>query len=648
MTRTHGTVSPHEKSTGIFAVHSLLRPLLPEELAPLHRDALHRLFDTQGTHNLPQYTPYTQPSITQTDRRQSTYTPTLVTTYISKEHPSIQLNTTDINTAHQEHVIITLQPRNCPNPITIVNAYWRPGRKVANPSPWLTKLVANTDHDILLVGDFNSPNVSWGYPNTQHNGRLLEQATAQTSMTLANDTTQPTRTGNSVERDTNPDLAFHHGPSVAEWSASDEQLGSDHRLIHLTLITNVKQKTQLRKPNRLALGVTQYAPLEHLQQMDPFNTIEERVDLHRLGQQQRLTSSLQGRYILNFLGYDTLHLPPIETITPPWETIPQITTLPIPKHMNPDSNPERRKHRAKLISQKLATLQAQQHLIYYTDASYDRGTKLGHTAIHCPQTNTTLRQTYTKAPSADLLETQALCSAIHHAIANPHEGHTSSTVLTDSQKAVRTFQYNQLPNYMSRELRAALNTNPTLRFYIYWIPGHALIPGNERAHSLSRVTSTPGPAIDWPTSYDPQLQRNEYHQQRSDTLRQLRESRLALVPPPPTLSRQQASTLRRAQTHTLSSPHYTHLFQGAQGTAKCPFCTGYPNNTHTYWQCLHAQPSIRSTLSKLPPGLRPTTWNEWLSPPNPQHVPAIFDVLLQHITTIEEKLRASKDATNPP
>ncbi|KAG0417915.1 hypothetical protein HPB47_005265 [Ixodes persulcatus] len=129
--------------------------------------------DTQGTHNLPQYTPYTQPCIAQTDRRQNTYTPTLVTTYISKEHPSIQLNTTDINTAHQEHVIIALQPRNCPNPITIVNAYWRPGRKVTNPTPWLTKLVANnTDHDTLLVGDFNSPNVSWGYPNTQHNGRL--------------------------------------------------------------------------------------------------------------------------------------------------------------------------------------------------------------------------------------------------------------------------------------------------------------------------------------------------------------------------------------------------------------------------------------------------------------------------------------------
>ncbi|KAG0418748.1 hypothetical protein HPB47_004622 [Ixodes persulcatus] len=357
-------------------------------------------------------------------------------------------------------------------------------------------------------------------------------------------------------------------------------------------------QTQLRKPTRLALGVPQYAPLEHLQQMDPFNTLEERVDLHRLGQQQRLTTSLQGRYILNSLGYDTLHLPPIESTTPPWDTIPQITTLPIPKHMNPDSNPERRKHRAKLISQKLATLQAQQHLIYYTDASYDRGTKLGRTAIHCPQTNTTLRQTYTEAPSADLLETQALCSAIHHAIANPHEGHTSITAMNE---------HIHFPESLPlRDLRLT-----------------GLRPMTPNSSAMNTINSAPTHSDNSANPDSP------------------------FVPPPPTLSRQQASTLRRAQTHTLSSPHYTHLFQGAQGTAKCPFCTGYPNNTHTYWQCLHAQPSIHSTLSKLPPGLRPTTWKEWLSPTNPQHVPAIFDALLHHITTIEEKLRASKDATNP-
>ncbi|KAG0411073.1 hypothetical protein HPB47_011816 [Ixodes persulcatus] len=225
--KAQGPQHPKRKADDPYHPESKIPPSLTQYLNTLDRkpDVI-LLQNTQGTHNLPQYTPYTQPSITQTDRRQNIYTPTLVTTYISKERPSIQLNTTDINTAHQEHVIITLQPRNCPNSITIVNAYW--------------------------LGYFNSPNVFRGYPNTQHNGRLLEQATAQTSTTLANDTTQPTRTGNSVERDTNPDLAFHHGPSVTEWSASDEQLGGDHRLIHLTLIANVKQN-QLTTENWLQL-----------------------------------------------------------------------------------------------------------------------------------------------------------------------------------------------------------------------------------------------------------------------------------------------------------------------------------------------------------------------------------------------------------
>ncbi|KAG0411438.1 hypothetical protein HPB47_011430 [Ixodes persulcatus] len=608
------------------------RASLTQYLNTLDRKPDVILQDTQGTHNLPQYTPYTQPSITQTDRRQNTYTPTLVTAYISKEHPSIQLNTTDINTAHQEHVINTLQPRNCPNPITIVNAYWRPGCKVANPTPWLTKLVANnTDHDILLVGDFNSPNVSWGYPNTQHNGRLLEQVTAQTSMALANDTTQPTRIGNSVERDTNPDLAFHHGPSVAEWSASDEQLGSDHRLIHLTLITNVKQKAQ-NKCTKEAQTTTATPYIDtHL-----LNLWKSRRKLVKKWKKTKHSKHLKHK-IHNITKEAEIYAEQLTTEN--WLQLCDSLNgqLGTKQTTEPNSYPKNSPHFRH--SSTSSTTQTPATTVAPNSAAPQ---------FTSPQTNTTLRQTYTEAPSADLLETQALCSAIHHAIANPHEGHTSITVLTDSQKAVRTFQYNQLPNYMSRELRATLNTTPTLRFYIYWIPGHALIPGNERAHSLSRVTFTPGPAIDLPTSYDPQLQRNEYHQQRSDTLRQLRESRLALVPPPPTLSRQQASTLRRAQTHTLSSPHYTHLFQGAQGTAKCPFCTGYPNNTHTYWQCLHAQPSIRSTLSKLPPGLRPTTWKEWLSPTNHQHVPAIFDALLHPITTIEEKLKASKDATNPP
>ncbi|KAG0414787.1 hypothetical protein HPB47_008070 [Ixodes persulcatus] len=42
-TRAHGTVSAHETSMSIFAVHRLLHPLHREELARLHLDGLHHL-----------------------------------------------------------------------------------------------------------------------------------------------------------------------------------------------------------------------------------------------------------------------------------------------------------------------------------------------------------------------------------------------------------------------------------------------------------------------------------------------------------------------------------------------------------------------------------------------------------------------------
>lgn len=88
---------------------------------------------------------------------------------------------------------------------------------------------------------------------------------------------------------------------------------------------------------------------------------------------------------------------------------------------------------------------------------------------------------------------------------------------------------------MSHELHAALDTTPTLLFYIHWIPGQAVIPGNEKAHLFCRVTSILGPVFDRPKINEPQLQRTENHQKRADKLRQLHKTRFTLVTPPLTL-----------------------------------------------------------------------------------------------------------------
>ncbi|KAG0426634.1 hypothetical protein HPB47_026269 [Ixodes persulcatus] len=88
-------------------------------------------------------------------------------------------------------------------------------------------------------------------------------------------------------------------------------------------------------------------------------------------------------------------------------------------------------------------------------------------------------------------------------------------------------------------------------------------------------------------------------------------------------SRTDASIIRRAQTDTLPSPHFTHLFTQARGSPKCPHCGGYPNIPHTYWYCSHA-PSPPSFPNP------PSSWQERLTPP-PDRVEQFFEALVAHV-----------------
>ncbi|KAH7959802.1 hypothetical protein HPB49_013963 [Dermacentor silvarum] len=62
--------------------------------------------------------------------------------------------------------------------------------------------------DLLWTGDFNSRHAYWGYPDSSAAGRILLDLAHTHQLSLLNDISTPTRTGNSVQRDTNPDLAW--------------------------------------------------------------------------------------------------------------------------------------------------------------------------------------------------------------------------------------------------------------------------------------------------------------------------------------------------------------------------------------------------------------------------------------------------------
>ncbi|KAH8008875.1 hypothetical protein HPB51_005922 [Rhipicephalus microplus] len=61
---------------------------------------------------------------------------------------------------------------------------------------------------LIAIGDFNAPHPAWGYPKATVKRKNLVKAMTDCSLELVTDPQFPTRLGNSVSRDTTPDLAF--------------------------------------------------------------------------------------------------------------------------------------------------------------------------------------------------------------------------------------------------------------------------------------------------------------------------------------------------------------------------------------------------------------------------------------------------------
>ncbi|KAH7935313.1 hypothetical protein HPB52_005738 [Rhipicephalus sanguineus] len=96
---------------------------------------------------------------------------------------------------------------------------------------------------LILLGDFNAAHTEWGYLKDAAKGRRLIHATEQHNLTLMNLPNSPTRIGNSVERDTTPDLAFTNADRHTTWQRLEETLGSDHHIISIAICTG-----KMRRP----------------------------------------------------------------------------------------------------------------------------------------------------------------------------------------------------------------------------------------------------------------------------------------------------------------------------------------------------------------------------------------------------------------
>ncbi|KAH7984562.1 hypothetical protein HPB52_022283 [Rhipicephalus sanguineus] len=92
----------------------------------------------------------------------------------------------------------------------------------------------------------------------------------QHGLTLWNDLLQPTRVGNSVSRDTNPDLTFTRDQDCvqkATWTRLPDTLGSDHHIIEI----EVEQAH--RSPKMGKAWLTDWNA--YRQDLDDYSTIED-------------------------------------------------------------------------------------------------------------------------------------------------------------------------------------------------------------------------------------------------------------------------------------------------------------------------------------------------------------------------------------
>lgn len=158
----------------------------------------------------------------------------MTVTYVRKQIPTIQDDFGSLNYPTKEHVITHFTYRG--QKISIINAYWTPRDHDSPLPPLQTPVVAaKAPSTLLLLGDFNCPHPNWGYDRTSALGRKLDAFAGLHHLTLLNDTSTPTRQGTARENDTTPDLTWIRSDMSASWDNTDENLGSDHHIIQITL-----------------------------------------------------------------------------------------------------------------------------------------------------------------------------------------------------------------------------------------------------------------------------------------------------------------------------------------------------------------------------------------------------------------------------
>lgn len=165
-----------------------------------------------------------------------------VTTLVKRNITVVQHDTPVTNVTHV--LVELIPPRKPDHSLFVLNVYSSPKLRKASFGPLFQatlKLAGN--HPVIFTGDFNAQHPAWGYAQEDIKGRKLWLTAQQCGLTLLTDPLVPTRCGNSVSRDTSPDLTFAKNSGTPTWINTQQNFGSDHYILEIVTSTGPKRRS---------------------------------------------------------------------------------------------------------------------------------------------------------------------------------------------------------------------------------------------------------------------------------------------------------------------------------------------------------------------------------------------------------------------
>lgn len=367
----------------------------------------------------------------------------------------------------------------------------------------------------------------------------------------------------------------------------------------------------IRRAYKAALGLYNHTNTQNMLDLGLHNTLSEIIEAQATAQIARLETTRTGRAILVAVGHETRLRESRRRMPLARSARDSIRVAPIPRHMNPTENHERRLARARTLAE---TYDNDAGAMYVDVARYPDDRRSAYTAA-------VVQATTGRVVAACSVRVETATEAEETAIALAATARGCTTVLSDSREAIANFARNQVCANAVRVCGALDSRTPiTLR----WFPAHMGSVGpvrnrNEDADRAARaLTGRPvGPRASSPRAAkenddardnDDNEEDEEVEEQEpapittyGGVLEWHREQRKRYPAPHPDLTRQEATLLRQLQVGATWTPVWAvHVTPEQFITDQCAVCgAARATMTHMMWECKDAD----AETNILPPHL---------------------------------------------